>query len=522
MGKLAVALIVSSWAIPISIIVNRIVPEAYMDEIFHIPQAQQYCKGNFSSWDPMITTPPGLYSLSLAHVASLFPGVYAVRGSSSWFFELCSTSILRSTNILLAVLCSVLMYDILTCVRPNLGERKATFLSIVLALYPLHWFFTFLYYTDVASLTLVLAMYLSCLKKRYFFSALMGAFAVFIRQTNVVWVLFVACVGVIDVASPRLKEESETVDLRVIGDERLKPVSNYRVAAVGNLRRRKPSMENNNNPVYVRNTSMVKNSNPTLDRSPSLIINTRGLHDEIRTICLKSWQIKWRLLLSFSPFFMVLVGFAAFVRWNGSVVLGAKEAHAMSPHFAQLMYFSLVSALAAAPLHFSLSHIAALFRWSWKKGPLGICQWLVALIAGFFSIHSFSIAHPYLLADNRHYTFYLWRRIVNAHELVKYILVPLYIYSWFSIFRTIGKVRPRVWVLAYFLATAAVLVPSPLIEFRYYTIPFFFLMLHSSISYRSLMLMGLSYSAINAFTMIMFLCRPFQWSHEPGLQRFIW
>ncbi|CAN1142765.1 Dol-P-Glc:Glc(2)Man(9)GlcNAc(2)-PP-Dol alpha-1,2-glucosyltransferase [Linum perenne] len=311
MGKLAVALIVSSWAIPISIIVNRIVPEAYMDEIFHIPQAQQYCKGNFSSWDPMITTPPGLYSLSLAHVASLFPGV-------------------------------VLMYDILTCVRPNLGERKATFLSIVLALYPLHWFFTFLYYTDVASLTLVLAMYLSCLKKRYFFSALMGAFAVFIRQTNVVWVLFVACVGVIDVASPRLKEESETVDLRVIGDERLKPVSNYRVAAVGNLRRRKPSVENNNNPVYVRNTSMVKNSNPTLDRSPSLIINTRGLHDEIRTICLKSWQIKWRLLLSFSPFFMVLVGFAAFVRWNGSVVLGAKEAHAMSPHFPQLISVPVV------------------------------------------------------------------------------------------------------------------------------------------------------------------------------------
>lgn len=35
------------------------------DEIFHVPQAQQYCKGNFKSWDPMITTPPGLYALSL-------------------------------------------------------------------------------------------------------------------------------------------------------------------------------------------------------------------------------------------------------------------------------------------------------------------------------------------------------------------------------------------------------------------------------------------------------------------------
>lgn len=35
------------------------------DEIFHVPQAQQYCKGNFKSWDPMITTPPGLYALCL-------------------------------------------------------------------------------------------------------------------------------------------------------------------------------------------------------------------------------------------------------------------------------------------------------------------------------------------------------------------------------------------------------------------------------------------------------------------------
>ncbi|CAI0400353.1 unnamed protein product [Linum tenue] len=509
MGKLAVALIVSSWAIPVSIVVNRIVTAPYMDEIFHIPQAQQYCKGNFLSWDPMITTPPGLYYLSLAHVASFFPGVYAVEGVSSQYFEWCSVSILRSTNVVLAVLCSVLIYDIITCVRPALGERKATFLSVVLALYPLHWFFTFLYYTDVASLTMVLAMYLACLKKKYFFSALLGAFSVFTRQTNIVWVVFVACSGVIDITSPLIKE-TEIVDLSS-GDDTIEVVSNYHAATAGNMRRRRKF-----------NDAVESDKTPVLVRNASVIINSTGFLDEIRTICLKSWLMKWRILLSFTPFLMVLVAFVAFVRWNGSVVLGAKEAHTVSPHFAQLMYFSLISALAAAPLHFSLSHCVALFWWSWKKGTLSFCQWLIALAAGFLSVHLFSIAHPYLLADNRHYTFYLWRKVVNAHQLGKYFLVPFYIYSWFSIFRTLGKVRPRVWVLAYFLATAAVLVPAPLIELRYYTLPFFFLMLHSSISYRSLMLMGLVYTAINAFTMTMFLFRPFQWSHEPGLQRFIW
>lgn len=30
------------------------------DEIFHIPQTQRYCEEDFESWDPAITTPPGL------------------------------------------------------------------------------------------------------------------------------------------------------------------------------------------------------------------------------------------------------------------------------------------------------------------------------------------------------------------------------------------------------------------------------------------------------------------------------
>ena len=36
------------------------VPRPYMDEIFHVPQAMAYCKGDFSDWDDKITTPPGL------------------------------------------------------------------------------------------------------------------------------------------------------------------------------------------------------------------------------------------------------------------------------------------------------------------------------------------------------------------------------------------------------------------------------------------------------------------------------
>lgn len=97
--------------------------------------------------------------------------MFFVQAVSS-FFEVCSTSVLRFVNGLLAVLCSIIIYEIILHLRPVLDDRKATLRAVVLALYPLHWFFTFLYYTDVASLTAVLAMYLACLKKNYRLSAL--------------------------------------------------------------------------------------------------------------------------------------------------------------------------------------------------------------------------------------------------------------------------------------------------------------------------------------------------------------
>lgn len=137
MGRIAVALIVSSWVIPISILVNHIVPHPYMDEIFHVPQARQYCAGNFTSWDPMITTPPGLYFFSLAYISSLFPGILIIQPASN-FINACSIPVLRSTNAFLAVICSILVYDIIKSLKPSLDDKKATLYTVVLALYPLH------------------------------------------------------------------------------------------------------------------------------------------------------------------------------------------------------------------------------------------------------------------------------------------------------------------------------------------------------------------------------------------------
>ncbi|KAL2957682.1 hypothetical protein AAZX31_18G163800 [Glycine max] len=459
MGKIALAVIVSLWVIPTTVMVNRIVPEPYMDEIFHIPQAQQYCKGNFGSWDPMITTPPGLYYLSLAHVASLFPGFYCVEAAS--ISDLCSAAILRSINGVLAVVCSLILYDIVTHLKPTLNDRKAMLHAVVLSLYPLHWFFTFLYYTDVASVTAVLAMYLASLKKNYWFSALIGAFAVVIRQTNIIWVLFVACTGIINISVAHAKHSTKT-------DE--------------------PDVSIKHGLAYATGT------------------NTEGFNLRKRKI-VKSIGNSSSSLLASSPSFSS----------------GAKEAHAVTPHFAQMLYFSLVSVLAQAPMHFTITKAVDLFQMFRKSRALLFFQMFLALVVGLLSVHFFSVAHPYLLADNRHYPFYLWKKVIMAHWSIKYLLAPVYICSWLSIIHMLGKFRSKIWALAYFLATAAVLVPAPLIEFRYYTIPFYFLVLHcNNRDDQSWILTGTLYIGVNIFTMMMFLFRPFHWDHEPGIQRFIW
>ena len=51
---------------------SRHVPDPYMDEIFHIPQAQRYCDGNFTEWDSKITTLPGLYVFSFGLLDPVF------------------------------------------------------------------------------------------------------------------------------------------------------------------------------------------------------------------------------------------------------------------------------------------------------------------------------------------------------------------------------------------------------------------------------------------------------------------
>jgi alpha-1,2-glucosyltransferase len=74
------------------------------DEIFHIPQGQSLCSGDFVTWDPKITTFPGLYGLSFA--------VHWIASCVGSADEVCSPTGLRLLNVVVSFLIAPLAQSI--------------------------------------------------------------------------------------------------------------------------------------------------------------------------------------------------------------------------------------------------------------------------------------------------------------------------------------------------------------------------------------------------------------------------
>ena len=50
----------------------------------------------------------------------------------------------------------------------------------------------------------------------------------------------------------------------------------------------------------------------------------------------------------------------------------------------------------------------------------------------------YTFAHPYILADNRHYTFYIWSKILGRSGEVRMALAMPYVYSIYSLIRSLS------------------------------------------------------------------------------------
>lgn len=440
-----------------------------MDEIFHVPQAQAYCHGNYSHWDPMITTLPGLYLTSVAFAKSLeavlnTTGVdlhHVTRGK-----DICSTDVLRFHNVILCVVNFWILHQIVKIQHKHAAAKDPTrgkdssnkskddaptqssprdphllLLSLNLMTFPILFFFSFLYYTDMGAVCFVLLGYWLSLANRHMSSALAFLISVLYRQTNIVWAAFAA----------------GTVFLRHI----------------------------------------EKKSKPNGKSSISV------------------FNLVWEL----TPYAVVGTGFIVFLLVNGSIVVGDKTHHEASLHLPQIFYFFLVLSF------FSLAHILWPLRdfVSFLKTLLNPLIPLLLTFAGLFAVHYLTYEHQYLLADNRHYPFYVWKNIFRKYQYSRYMLIPLYSLAVIYWTRRLAQKQSFLWVTGLLLCIGLATVPQKLLEFRYFVLPYLFVRLHCPArSAFSLYVEFLTNSLVNFLTIYIFLASPFKWPNSNTWQRFMW
>jgi alpha-1,2-glucosyltransferase len=228
------------------------------------------------------------------------------------------------------------------------------------------------------------------------------------------------------------------------------------------------------------------------------------------------------ILPAFIPYTLVLVVFGAFIVWNEGIVLGDKSNHIPSLHIPQLYYFVVAATSFGWPVLISgAGGASALGRNVWRR-MFGSDRRALATLVGCgimsMTVKFFTIHHPFLLSDNRHYTFYIWRRIYMFHPLVPYFLVPVYLACAWAWFLRIGRDQTLFQTLLLPMFIVPMLLPTPLLEPRYFLIPYILLRAQvSDVPTWGMAIEGGWYTIINAITMGVFLYLP-----REGVGRFMW
>lgn len=445
---------------------------------------------------------------------------------------MCSTTTLRTINIGFATACVYLMYRIHAQLHgasealdgdsafrhsaaAGAQQPSATSLwtAVAISLLPTHFFFGFLYYTDVGSVAAVLWTYLLVLTRQNRVAALAGALAVSFRQTNAVWVAFITAVGILrdveeslsrpgsgSVPGPRTNARTSTLRQ---GD--------FKSHAIDG-RRRESALPSQGHTLEAGRTSGVFQSQPFVSALCQAVA--------------EAWRLRGPLLQQYGPLLLVPLAFVGFVVVNKGVTLGDKAAHKPVQHWMQLAYFALFACGALAPVTLRpraiLTSCGAVKRQLQQQPLWTIVTALLSVAALTVGVHRFTLVHPYLVADNRHYTFYIWRKLLNRHHAVRYMLIPVYVYCFWVLQRLLRSAQNSLWTAGYWICTAITLVPAWLIELRYFTIPFIILSLNMRPpGIGDLRLLASSFLLVNAFTLYVFVTRDFQWP-DGSIARFMW
>ncbi|KAF8472172.1 DIE2/ALG10 family-domain-containing protein [Kalaharituber pfeilii] len=521
---------------------QSIVPQPYLDEVFHIPQAQRYCDGKWMEWDDKITTPFGLYILSYIYTLLLLP-LRPILGQPETY--ICSTAILRSLNAIgVAIVLPVLGYRVSRKLRRS--EVDAARDAVSIAFFPLMFFFAGLFYTDVWSTVFVLAAYERLLGGRH---GRLSAISILFRQTNVLWTSFFCVLHVVS---------QLTIEPNTQLQEKKYDTSNQNIVSI---------FQDIWNSRVIYNPPLAQFT----DQGPGVLIS-------LYSLALSILRSPLQAIAAALPFLTVILSFIAFVILNGGIVLGDKSAHTATLHLPQLFYFTLFVLFISWPLliapclplrflhaNFPLFIPSSFSSNTHSKTPhtntytppesqstlfaktARTMFTLVILSTMLLIVHKNTVLHPYLLADNRHYPFYLFRRTILYHPPIKYLAVPIYYGCGWCILDSLQRPssssstqspnhipRPQsslpkdsgvssLWFLSYLIAFLLSVIGAGLVEFRYFVPGWVLWRLAVGSSRWRWWLEMAWFAAVNGVTAYLFLHRGFSWESEPGkIQRFMW
>ncbi|EKX51832.1 hypothetical protein GUITHDRAFT_102443 [Guillardia theta CCMP2712] len=227
----------------------------------------------------------------------------------------------------------------------------------------------------------------------------------------------------------------------------------------------------------------------------------------IRLLCV--WKNLRRVLAHSLPLLLVLLGFLVFVYKNGGFAVGDKW-------------------LASSP---RLDPHLAFGRSNHEVG-----------------------LHP-MQAYNRHYVFYIWKNVFRSRTWPRYALAPFYMYSVsadefsptvtsegieqvYSTYSLLRCRRSSVWVTWFLFCSVLTVIPTGLLEPRYFIIPVTFLLIHlppddqgaggrraqkGEQTRRDMpaWLTLAAYTLVNAVYLYVFLFRTFRWP-DGSVARFMW
>jgi alpha-1,2-glucosyltransferase len=467
--------------------------------------------------------------------------------------------------------------------------------ALDVTLFPPLFFFSALYYTDLPSTLSVLVFYLFFLYSygRNISSWLrisglvsLGAVSLLFRQTNIFWIaVFPAGIVLVNGLDSGHHVVKDSMHRRAegFGDSMMSVVRTcWKMEVIFD-----PTVRD----AWFEGTSLF-------NRKCACFVNVAL--DYIKTIIsivasgVKAITQPKRitiLLTSLAPYMLLISSFAGFVLWNGGVVLGDKNNHITTVHLPQMLYiwpyftfFSwplLYPYLAALPIALlaKMPNIAPLEGMlMFKRRHLAPRTWLLGLFIALacLTVHFNTIVHPFTLADNRHYTFYVFRLLMRPHW-VKYAVTPIYIMCGWACIQALSarplsatrppsskdtnparsaqiRARPLAlpdgtnsattsFVLIWLATTTLQLVTAPLVEPRYLILPWIFWRMHVPLQQYSpapntfapalkkqmiaqdhrLWFETARYLLVNAVTGYVFLKWKFTWPQEPGeIQRFMW